>query len=43
MLEEVKFDENEIYSTVWEKYPILIFKDIPEIKTFLIDRLYELS
>ena len=43
MLEEVKFDENEIYSTDWDKYPILSFKDIPKIETFLIDRPYELS
>ena len=38
MLEEVNFDEYENYSTDWGKYPILSFKDIPEIETVLIDK-----
>ena len=38
LLEEVTFDESNVTSTDWSKYPILTFSDAPVIETVLIDR-----
>ena len=36
--EEVQYDRDGITSTDWETYPLLTYKEIPEIETILIDR-----
>ena len=36
--EQVTFDEGGITSVDWETYPILTFREVPEIETILIDR-----
>lgn len=38
LLEEVTFDESNVTSTDWSKYPILTFMEAPVIETILIDR-----
>ena len=38
LLEEVTFDESNMTSTDWTKYPILTFSDASVIETVLIDR-----
>lgn len=37
LLEEVTFDQSNVTSTDWSKYPILTFEDAPVIETILID------
>src|SRR5262249_39615129 len=36
--EELTFDPANVTSTDWENYPILTFKDVPQIDMVLIDR-----
>ena len=36
--EEVQYDREGITSIDWERYPLLTYKEVPEIKTILIDR-----
>ncbi|HEY8286349.1 MAG TPA: molybdopterin cofactor-binding domain-containing protein [Chloroflexota bacterium] len=38
LLEEVTFDQSNVTSTDWSKYPILTFNDAPVIETVLINR-----
>jgi nicotinate dehydrogenase subunit B len=38
IIEEVKFSKSRVTSLDWESYPILRYKDAPEITTVLIDR-----
>jgi CO/xanthine dehydrogenase Mo-binding subunit len=36
--EQVRFDRTRVRSVDWETYPILGFRDVPELETVLIDR-----
>jgi CO/xanthine dehydrogenase Mo-binding subunit len=38
LYEEVKFDTKEIISKDWDSYKIIDFKNIPKIKTIVIDK-----
>jgi CO/xanthine dehydrogenase Mo-binding subunit len=38
LMEEVHFDSSGIKSLDWQSYPILTFKDVPEIEIVLINR-----
>ena len=38
LLEEVLFDENGIQNLDWRGYPIITFKDVPEIDIVLLHR-----
>jgi CO/xanthine dehydrogenase Mo-binding subunit len=38
LLEQVKFSKSRVTSLDWESYPILRYKDVPEITTVLLNR-----
>jgi CO/xanthine dehydrogenase Mo-binding subunit len=38
LFEELKFDRSRVTSLDWESYPILTFRDAPEVRMDLIDR-----
>jgi CO/xanthine dehydrogenase Mo-binding subunit len=38
LVEQVTFDQSNVTSTDWSKYPILTFEDAPVIETVLINR-----
>jgi CO/xanthine dehydrogenase Mo-binding subunit len=38
LIEEVKFSKSRVTSLDWESYPILRYKDSPEITTVLLNR-----
>ncbi len=38
LLEEVQFNTNHVTSTDWVTYPILRFKDAPQVTTVIVDR-----
>ena len=38
MLEEVQFDASGVKSVDWMSYPVLRFRDIPEVEMVLINR-----
>jgi CO/xanthine dehydrogenase Mo-binding subunit len=38
LMEEVKFDASGVKTVDWQTYPVLRFRDIPEVETVLINR-----
>jgi CO/xanthine dehydrogenase Mo-binding subunit len=38
LMEEVKFDASGVKTVDWQSYPVLRFRDVPEVETVLINR-----